>query len=152
MLFYGGCLLWNHIDLFDTLYNKYRFLLIPFFSLLTCTVFFFHHHYSENLYISINYIGISLSATFWVYFFLKNRFSPFHIILTNPLMVTIGIISYELYLIHQIINGFASRTILKNTPVGYTLFVVIGSIFGGYLFNRFYNRPIQLYLRKKFDN
>ena len=108
-----GCLLWNHIDLLDTFYKKYRFLLIPFFSLLTCVVFFFHHHYSENLYISINYIGISLSTTFWVYFFLKNRFSPLHIILTNPLIVIIGVASYELYLIHQILNGFASPRRLR---------------------------------------
>lgn len=70
------------------------------------------------------------------------------LIFDNIIIRNIGIVSYELYLVHQIANGFIHKLNFSNTI--YITLYFASSYLIAYIFYKAVSNPSMIYLRKKF--
>ncbi len=70
-------------------------------------------------------------------------------LLSHPISATIGMISYEIYLIHEIVIGTLVRAGLKSSPFLYGILAVVISLGAAWLFHRCFSVPTQKWIRQK---
>ncbi len=141
-----GCLLWIHFDLVAPWLRRQGRGLLYAMLLLTAGVLYLHDTQRALLVRGLNYLGVSITATYWVHHFLSSSSLPARLLASRG-VVYVGAISYEIYLTHQLVNGLFAKTPLKDHPGLFTLTVLVASTVLAALFYRYCSRPIQRYLR-----
>jgi len=109
------------------------------------------HSQLDFKYAGINYFLISMSFSFFV-ISLINRESKIKKFLSFKWIKHIGLVSYEIYLTHEIVIGVGVRLGLKNYPLLYLIYSILFSVFCAHVFYSYISNPINLFLRKKFIN
>jgi peptidoglycan/LPS O-acetylase OafA/YrhL len=108
-----------------------------------------HQHIPLN-FSGLNYLLISTSFTIIIFTSIKLPMSYFSQIFSNKILVFIGTISYEIYLIHEIIIGIGKRAHADIDYKIYIAFSIIGSIAIAFLFFKLFSNPVNQFLRRKF--
>lgn len=139
-----GCLIYYY-------WPRLKTYLRPSFFLLSLVIagIVLHHRLSpaES---GVNYILISLSFTLLVFVLISHPDYFFTRWLNQKVLTSIGLISYEIYLIHEIPVAIASKSPLKNYPVFFLVFVYGVSLAGAWVFHYTFSKPINEWLRKKY--
>lgn len=128
------------------------------FSLFTISLLLFaiiNHNYIAPINRSLNYILVSLSFTaLSLSALIDNKedliLKSLKRFINNKLLTKVGIVSYEIYLTHQIFNGILAKTSLKAFPGLYTLALFTSSFFGAYLLHKFFSAPVNIWIRERF--
>ena len=68
--------------------------------------------------------------------------------LSHPVCAFIGVVSYEIYLIHELIIGLLVRLRLQSQPLLFGILTYALSIGGAWIFHRFFSMPTQKWLRR----
>jgi len=115
----------------------------------------YNHNFSSQLSRSLNYIFVSIGFTgVALTAYIDSPKDKLLIILkkiiNNKLFVMTGVISYEIYLTHQIFNGVLAKTALKSNAQAYSVALFVISFIGAYLLHRFFSTPMNILIRNKF--
>jgi peptidoglycan/LPS O-acetylase OafA/YrhL len=71
--------------------------------------------------------------------------------LSTQLLVAIGIVSYEIYLIHVLVIGLLGSIGFKNFIFVYGVSVLFFSFIMGWMIHRYFSKPIEQWMRIKFS-
>jgi peptidoglycan/LPS O-acetylase OafA/YrhL len=140
-----GCILF---EFQETLSKLVR----PFWFYVALAMFFilsiFHSEVSVRmqgiLYLAIN-LSIGAMMTSLLNYPLKIRF-----LLSEKTLTVIGICSFEIYLLHEILIGVLVKLKLNENPYLFGLLTLIVSVSAGYLMHNFFTKPINIKLRQKY--
>ncbi|MEE3078157.1 MAG: acyltransferase [Bdellovibrionota bacterium] len=109
-----------------------------------------NHRFDSEVNRALNYFLISLSFTGLVIYFLNNVNSHFKKIFEMNILTSIGVVSYEVYLIHQIVNGLMIKFLADLHYSFYSLILIILSFSLAYCFHKFFSSPLNLKIRELF--
>lgn len=139
-----GCLIyyyWNSLK---------RFFNFTALNIIFVILAVFLHKFIDYQYQGLLYTLISFSFTFLIFNLLNQHDKwPAHF-LKNAFLRNIGIISFEIYLLHEIIVGVAVKIGLKPYPLLFILFTYIFSITSAWLMHRLFSKPLNDFLRQKY--
>jgi len=111
------------------------------------------HHLNEDVfYWSFIYTLIAPAFTFFVLLLALNRDHKLSRWLSNKILVAVGVVSYEIYLVHQVFVGAYVRFGFSKHPWLYILIVIISAILAALLFHRLFSKPVQKFIRKKYSS
>ncbi len=135
----------------DKLAKKYIHLfgvIVFFLSILSIGL----HRYESHLERALNYFLVSLSFTSLIIYLFNIEKSWLKKLFEMKALASIGVVSYEIYLIHQIVNGVMARFAHQIHYSLYISLLFLLSFLAAYFFHRFFSTPMNLFLRKSFLN
>jgi peptidoglycan/LPS O-acetylase OafA/YrhL len=138
-----GCLIYFYWDRIEK-YFKYTFL-----NLMLVLLAIILHNTSDR-YQGLTYILISASFTGLVFHLLSTKGKKYQSYLANKVLSFIGIISFEIYLIHEIVIGLAVKLKLSPHPLLFIIFTYSVSIGLAWLFHKLFSQWTNQKLRKQF--
>ena len=149
-----SCLSWIFFEQVGWLWaNRQRALFVNIFIVLgTLLSISGHHLYPENpAWQSMIYALTAPFFTLSVRALCETQYEKTWIVkfLSSTFFSTIGIVSYEIYLIHQIGFSLFLRLGIKSHPLLYTVLIYGFSIGGAWIFHRWFSLPTQRWLRGK---
>lgn len=141
-----GCLAYYYAD---GLINKFRKNSFLNWGLASGTILAF---YLGGFTQSLMMVGLSftLTALFFtglVIFLMAKEESLLARVFSNRVLTHIGRVSYEIYLLHQLVNAVLSKVKLNQSPVFYSAVYFSISILAASIMFRFLNQPIQIRLK-----
>jgi peptidoglycan/LPS O-acetylase OafA/YrhL len=127
---------------------------ITILSLIILVIGVCNHSYSGELNRALNYILVSLGFTgISIVAFINSPtdkvLNTIKKLLNNRLFTATGVISYEIYLTHQIFNGILAKSPLKSNVFAYSAVFFIASFVGAYLLHKFFSAPMNIFIRSK---
>ncbi len=148
-----GCLAWIFYEKIVALWNRYRThnkilgtFIIIFFIGTSCL----HHMKHTPQWMASVYILTAISYTLFVVYLTLTPTQIISRIFSGKILIKIGIISYEIYLIHEIVVGIAVRLGLKSSPIIFIAVSMLASIATALAFHHIFAKPVQKKIRKLF--
>lgn len=117
---------------------------------LTLLFSIYNHRFIGEVNRSINYLLISLSFTSTIIYFLNIETSKVKTFLEIAPLRVIGVVSYEIYLVHQIVNGFMIKYFGYINSMIYFLLLVIVSFLAAFVFHQIVSSPLNIKIREVF--
>ncbi len=148
-----GCLSWIYYDSFTFLWkNQWRAFFTNTFIVVGIVFIFIVHRYypydfmwTARVYILTGpFFALAVRA-------LTEKKQEVRLgvkIFSHPLLATLGIISYEIYLLHQIVLPSLVKTGLNQYAFPYACSALVLSISGAWIFHRFFSLRVQKFIKK----
>ena len=133
-------------------FSKYSFLTLASVGVLIFATI--NHNFTSELNRSINFFFVSLGFTLLSLSALfgntKDKLlTLLRKLVENRVLISTGVISYEIYLVHQLFNGILAKSPIKSNVWLYTVCLIGLSYAGAYLMHRYFSSPMNMFIRKK---
>lgn len=110
----------------------------------------FLHKFVDARYQGLLYILISLSFTSLIFHLLAQNQKWPVTLFQNSALKKIGVVSFEIYLLHEIFVGVAVKLGLKDYPLIFLIVAYALSIFSALAMHKLFSNPVNHFLRKRF--
>jgi peptidoglycan/LPS O-acetylase OafA/YrhL len=128
---------------------KRYFQFIPL-NIIVVIVAIFLHNFVDYKYQGLLYILISFSFTTLIFNLLNTNGHWVVTLFQNKILAKIGVVSFEIYLLHQIVVGALVKFGLKNYPFLFMVATYVVSIIAAMIMHKVFSDPLNRYLRKKY--
>lgn len=141
-----SCLFYTH---WEKIKKYFHYLNV---NILFLIILFLIHKYLDARFQGILYAFISFFTTTLIFNLTNTNKHWLLSLLENNFLKKIGYISFEIYLIHEIIVGLAVKIGLKSSPLLFIIFTYVLACFFAKFFHEKFSNPINIFLRKKYIN
>jgi peptidoglycan/LPS O-acetylase OafA/YrhL len=139
-----GCFFYYYWDKFKIFFN------FTSFNIFLVLLAIFLHTFIDSRFQGILYILVSFSFTSLIFNLLNQNLNWPATLLQNKFLTKIGVVSFEIYLLHEMFIGLIVKLGLKRYPFLFLIVAYILSIFAALAMHKIFSNPINLLLRKKY--
>jgi peptidoglycan/LPS O-acetylase OafA/YrhL len=139
-----GCFIYYY---WERLKKYFRFFYLNLFLFFIVS---FLHSKLDLAFQGILYTFITLIFTALVFNSLKSTSNKISALIRHPFLTNIGLISFEIYLVHEIVIGFVTRLDLEKSPLLFIILSMTITFIAAFFLNRTFSNPVNVFLRKKY--